>query len=77
MKIMLSETQYKNLILEEYDAERLYSKNFVVTQLTKGPRELKKYIKNLPTIEHTDDDGNVKIFTKIPQVIYVYLSGKY
>lgn len=77
MKIIISESQYNNLILEYYDSEKLYSKDYVVDRLRKGPRELKKYIKDLPSLEYQDDNGNVKIFTKIPEVVYVYLTGNY
>ena len=77
MKIVISESQYKNLVLEYYDSEQLYSRDYVVNRLKNGPKELKKYIKNLPSLEYQDNEGNVKIFTKIPEVVYVYLSGNY
>ena len=77
MKIIISESQYNNLILEYYDSEKLYYRDYVVDRLRKGPRELKKYIKDLPSLEYQDDNGNVKIFTKIPEVVYVYLTGNY
>lgn len=77
MKIIISEQQYKNLVLEYYDSEKLYSRDYVVDRLRRGPRELKKYIKTLPSLEYQDNEGNVKIFTKVPEVVYVYLSGNY
>jgi hypothetical protein len=77
MKIILSESQYKKLILEYYDSEQLYSRDYVVDRLKNGPKELKKYIKTLPSLEYQDNEGNVKIFTKIPEVVYVFLSGNY
>ncbi len=77
MKIIISESQYKNLVLEYYDSEKLYSKDYVVDRLKNGPKELKKYIKTLPSLEYQDNEGNVKIFTKVPEVVYVFLSGNY
>lgn len=77
MKIIISESQYKNLVLEYYDSEKLYLRDYVVDRLRKGPKELKKYIKSLPSLEYTNDQGDVKIFTKVPEVIYVFLSGNY
>lgn len=77
MKIIISETQYNKLVLEYYDSEKLYSREYVVDRLRKGPRELKKYIKDLPSLEYTNDQGVVKIFTKVPEVVYVFLSGNY
>lgn len=77
MKIIISESQYKNLVLEYYDSEKLYGKDYVVNRLKNGPKELKKYIKTLPSLEYQDNEGNVKIFTKVPEVVYVFLSGNY
>ncbi len=77
MKIIISESQYNNLVLEYYDGEKLYLKDYVVNRLKNGPKELKKYIKTLPSLEYSDDNGNTKIFTKVPEVVYVFLSGKY
>jgi hypothetical protein len=77
MKIILSESQYKNLMLEYYDPEKLYLKDYVVTRLKKGPRELRKYIKDLPSIPCTNGEGVESVCTKIPEVVYVYFSGNY
>ena len=38
---------------------------------------LRKYIKTLPEIDCYDDKGNKKVCTTIPEVIYVYLTGRY
>lgn len=77
MKIIVSESQYRNLVLEYYDSEKLYSRNYVVEKLKYAPKELRKHIKNLPYIEHTNDQGESKILTKIPEVVYVFLFGNY
>lgn len=77
MKIILSEQQYNSLILEYYDSEKLYSRNYVVDRIRRGPRELRKFVKDLPFIPCTDKEGNEIICTKIPEVIYVFLTGQY
>jgi len=77
MKILISETQATKLLNEYYDSDKLYSRDYVVNRLKNGPRELKKYIKDLPNIECTDSQGNIHNCTKIPEVIYIFLSGKY
>lgn len=77
MKIVISESQYNKLVLEYYDSEKLYSRDYVIDRLKNGPKELKKYIKSLPSLEYTNDQGDVKIFTKVPEVVYVFLSGNY
>jgi hypothetical protein len=77
MKIVITESQAQRLINEYYDSEKLYSRDYIVSRLKKAPRELKKYIKDLPHVECTDSQGNPHTCTRIPEVVYVYLSGKY
>jgi hypothetical protein len=77
MKIVITESQAQRLINEYYDSEKLYSMDYIVSKLRKAPRELKKYIKDLPHVECTDSQGNPHTCTRIPEVVYVYLSGKY
>lgn len=61
----------KKIINESYDPDRLYDRNKVVSSLKNGPPMVRKFIKNLPIIECDN-----KICTKIPEFLYVYLSGK-
>ena len=42
-----------------------------------APREIRKYVKDLPDIPCQDMDGNETTCTKIPQVLYVYITGRY
>ena len=77
MRIIISESQYKNLVLEYYDAEKLYSRDYVIDKLKRGPKELRKYVNGLPSIPCSDSQGNERICTKVPEVIYVFLSGNY
>ena len=67
----------ENLINEQYDPEKLYYRYKLISRLEKGPYELKRYIKTLPVIVRKDDDGNTIVLTKIPEVIWVYLTGRY
>jgi len=62
---------------EQYDPERIYDRSYIKDRLKNGPRELKKYIKELPIIGCWDAMGNPQTCTKIPEVIYVYLTGRY
>lgn len=67
----------KKILTEDYNPEKLYNRNYVVFRLKQGPRELKKFIKELPHIDCVDGSGNPHTCTKIPEVVYVYLQGRY
>ena len=70
-------TLIERIIKEQYDSNKLYSRWYIVDRLQFAPKELKKYIKNLPYIDCTDNKGNKHVCTTIPEVIHVYLSGRY
>jgi len=71
------ETLIENVLKEQYEPDKLYSREYIVNVLRRGPRELKRYIKDLPFIECTDGNGNNHTCTRIPEVIWVYLNGRY
>ena len=70
-------TTYKQLVNENYDPEKLYDKQFIVSSLLKAPKHMRGYIKGL------DDGlechrGNIPYAcTTIPQVVYQYLFGDF
>lgn len=80
-KLILTESEMvsliKKIISEQYNPDKLYNRNYVIDRLHNGPRELRRYIKELPHIDCYDNKGVKHVCTKIPEVIYVYLSGKY
>lgn len=89
MKILISENTYSKvmtkLISENYDPNKLYHRESLVKRLLaknqKGffiaPKEIRSIVERLPYIECTDSQGNNATCTKIPEVLYVYLSGRY
>jgi ribosomal protein S7 len=81
-KLRLTESELISLverIINEqmYNSKKLYSREYVVNKLTYGPRELRKIIKELPYLECFDNNGKSHVCTRIPQVVYEYLEGKY
>lgn len=70
-------TLIENIIKETHDSKKLYSREYVVNRLKNGPRELRVYINKLPHIDCTDSQGNQHVCTTIPEVVHVFLSGKY
>ena len=81
MKIRLTESELvgvvQKIINEQYDGDRLYPKEFIVKVLKSGPKELKHIIKKLPSIPCSNEKGEETICTKIPEVVHVYLTGRY
>jgi hypothetical protein len=45
--------------------------------LKKGPKEIKKYIKELPYIDCTKSNGEKHICTRIPEVVEIFITGRY
>jgi hypothetical protein len=80
-KLILTESEMvsliKKIISEQYDTDKLYSRNYVIDRLNNAPLRLRKYIKTLPHIDCVDNKGNKHVCTTIPEVIYVYLTGRY
>ena len=67
----------KKILKEYYDENKLYDKNYVINRLKNAPYNLRKHIKDLPSIPCFDSQGNEKLCTKVPEVVYDYLSGRY
>lgn len=74
---MVSESQLNRILLEYYDADKLYDRDVMVSRLKAGPKYMREYIKNLPHIKCADSQGNEKICTKIPEVVYQFLFGNF
>jgi hypothetical protein len=75
MKLILNENQYRNLIMEYYEPEKLYDREKIVNTLKKAPKYIKQYIKILPHIEVVNERGHKLIATKVPETVYQYLFG--
>jgi len=67
----------RKVLKEQYEEDRLYPKEYIVKVLRSGPQELKHLIKKLPSIPCSNGKGEETICTKIPEVVQVYLSGRY
>jgi len=73
------------ILKEYYDRDKLYLKEPLVRNIMRkdssgkfiAPREIRKYVRDLPDIPCQDIDGNETTCTKIPQVVYVYITGRY
>jgi len=68
---------YEHIIKEEYNKENVYPKEEVLRLLKGAPKELRAMIKTLPSIPCENDKGIRTICTRIPETMWVYLTGRY
>jgi hypothetical protein len=67
----------KRVIVEQneyYDPDKLYKKSSIVSRLRMEPKYMHKYIKGLPNLSK---EGSDEVHTKIPQVVWQKLYGRY
>ena len=78
MKIKITESQYNKIITESYyDSDKLYSKQYIENVTRNAPRDIKNVVKGLEVIGCTDRYGNMTQCVRIPEVLFVYISGRY
>jgi hypothetical protein len=78
MKIRLTESQYNKILTESYyDPNKLYSKQYIENVTRNAPRNIKNVVKSLEVIGCTDKNGNMTQCVRIPEVLFVYISGRY
>ena len=68
----------KSILRESYYHEdRLYSKKYILEVTKNAPRNLKEIVYNLKEIDCLDSKGELKICVKIPEILHVYITGRY
>ena len=78
MKIKITESQYNKIITESYyDSDKLYSKQYIENVTRNANRDIKNIVKGLEIIGCTDRNGNMTQCVRIPEVLFVYISGRY
>jgi len=78
MKIIINEKQYKTILGESYyDSNKLYSKQYVDNITKNANRDIKNIVSSLEVIGCTDSNGNMSQCVRIPEVLFVYISGRY
>lgn len=60
-----------------YNPEKLYNRVFIRTLIRNAPKDIKRIGENLPEFECVDKEGNSLICVKIPEVIFIYMKGRY
>ena len=66
-------------ILKEsyYDSDKLYSKFYIERRLSNAPYNIKKFLSQLEEINCVGKDGKPHTCVRIPQIVHVYLEGRY
>lgn len=66
-------------ILKEsyYDSNKLYSKKYIDNVTKDADRNIKRIVKNLEIINCIDKNNNPTQCVKIPEVLFIYISGRY
>ena len=66
-------------ILKEsyYDSNKLYSKKYIDDVTRASDRNIKRIVKNLDVIKCLDKNNNSTECVRIPEVLFVYINGRY
>ena len=66
-------------ILKEsyYDSNKLYSKKYIEDVTRASDRNIKRIVKNLDVIKCLDKNNNPTGCVRIPEVLFVYINGRY
>ena len=67
----------KQVLKEEFQQKRLYPIDYIYSQVNNAPYEIKKLVKELKPISCVNEKGEKKMCAKIPEVLYVFLTGRY
>lgn len=77
-KIIITENQLKKIINESfYNPNKLYGKQFVENVTKNAPKNIKNIVKSLEVVGCVDGAGNLSQCVKIPEVLFIYISGRY
>jgi len=78
MKVIITESQYNKILTESYyDSNKLYSKQYIENVTRNASRDIKNIVKGLEVIGCTDKNGNMSQCVRLPEVLFVYISGRY
>ena len=76
-KIIITENQLKLVSESYYDSNKLYSKQYIENVTRNASREIKNIVKGLEVLGCVDGSGNLSQCVRIPEVLFVYISGRY
>ena len=60
-----------------FDSNKLYNKSYIDSVTKNADRNIKRIVKNLDTIKCQDKNNNPTECVRIPEVLFVYINGRY
>jgi hypothetical protein len=77
-KIKITESQYNKLLTESYyDPNKLYNKQYIENITRNAPKQIKNIVSGLEVVGCNDSQGNLTQCVRIPEFLFVYISGRY
>lgn len=67
----------RRVLKEEYNKKRLYPVEFIYNETARAPLEIRQIVKNLVPIDCVNEKGDRRSCFRIPEVLYVYITGRY
>ena len=67
----------RKVLKEQYDSNRVYPVKEIERMFSDAPLELKQIIKKLEPIPCVNDKGEKSFCYRIPEVLHVYMTGRY
>lgn len=67
----------KKVLKEHYESNLLYPVEQIYMMTSKAPIEIKRIVKGLKPIACVNQSGEKRSCFRIPEVVYVYMSGRY
>ena len=65
------------LVFKHYDYQKLYRKEHIENVTRTAPSNIKNIVRGLEVFGCTDRDGNTTQCVRIPEVLFVYITGRY
>jgi hypothetical protein len=76
-KIIITENQLKLVRESYYDSNKLYSKQYIDNVTRNAPRDIKNIVNSIEIVGCIDGSGNLSQCVRIPEVLFIYISGRY
>ncbi len=60
-----------------FNSNKLYNKSYIDSVTKNADRNIKRIVKNLEVVKCKDKDNNTSDCVRIPEVVFVYINGRY